>query len=89
MPYGKKGMVLSKKNKRLQAVRNNPKNVRFETLQRIMFDYGFSETSPSGGSSHYTYHKGVHRITIPKDNPVNKIYVKRVIEIIDMLGDEV
>jgi hypothetical protein len=54
----KRGMVLSKKSKHLQAVRNNPKNVRFETLQRIMLDSEFSETTPSGGSSHYTYSKG-------------------------------
>ncbi|MCL2633785.1 MAG: toxin HicA [Oscillospiraceae bacterium] len=76
---------MSKKEKQLQAMRNNPQNVRFETLQRIFLDHGFVETSPGGGSSHYTYHKGIYRITVVKDKPVNKIYVKRAIEIIDTI----
>jgi len=74
---------LGKKDKQLQVIRNNPKNVRFETLQGIFINHGFVETAPSGGSSHYTYHKGIYRITIPKNNPVNKVYVKQAIKIID------
>jgi hypothetical protein len=76
---------LSKKNKQLQAIRNNPKNVRFETLQGILLSCGFIETVPCGGSSHYTYHKGIYRITVPKNNPVNGIYVKQAIKIIDKI----
>ena len=79
---------MSKKDKLLQKIRNNPTNVRFETIQNIMLNYGFKETQPSGGSSHYTYHNGIYRITIPKDIPVNKIYIKKAIEIIDKLLDE-
>ena len=79
---------MSKKEKMLQSIRNNPRNVRFEAIQSILLSYGFSETQPSGGSSHYTYHRGIYRITIPKDNPVNKIYIKKAIEIIDKLEAE-
>jgi hypothetical protein len=53
---------LSKKDKRLQAIRNNPKNVRFETIQGILLTYGFTETKPKGGSSHYTYHRGSYSL---------------------------
>ncbi|MCL2391683.1 MAG: hypothetical protein FWC66_03620 [Oscillospiraceae bacterium] len=49
---------------------------------------GFKETAPRGGSSHYTYHKGIYRITIPKDTPINQIYIKQVIRIIDQLEAE-
>ena len=35
-----------------------------------------------------TYHNGIYRITIPKDIPVNKIYIKKAIEIIDKLEAE-
>lgn len=76
---------MSKKDKQLQAIRNNPTNVRFETIQGVFLDHGFVETSPSGGSSHYTYHKGIYRVTVVKNKPVNKIYVKRAIEIIDII----
>ena len=79
---------MSKHNKLLQKIRNNPTNVRFETIQKIMLYYGFIETTPVSGSSHYTYHKGIYRITIPKDIPVNKIYIKKAIEIIDKLEEE-
>jgi len=77
------GVILSKHDKELQAIRNNPKNVRFETIRDILLRYGFVETSPRGGSSHYTYHKGIYRITIPKDSPINSIYIKQAIRIID------
>jgi len=54
-------------------------------IQSVLLSYGFIETVPGGGSSHYTYHKGIYRITVPKDNPVNKIYVLQVIKIIDKM----
>ena len=79
---------MSKRDKLLQSIRNNPTNVRFETIQKIMLSYKFTETQPSGGSSHYTYHRGIYRITIPKAIPVNKIYIKKAIEIIDKLEAE-
>jgi len=79
---------LGKYDKLLQKIRNNPINVRFETIQKIMVWYGFKETTPNSGSSHYTYHNGIYRITIPRDIPVNKIYIKKAIEIIDRLEAE-
>ena len=80
---------MSKRDKRLEAIRNNPKNVKFETIRRILLNHGFTETVPSGGSSHYTYHKGIYRITIVKDKPINSIYIKQAIKIIDVLEEDV
>ena len=79
---------MSKRDKQLQVIRNNPKNVKFDTIQSILLNYGFKESAPGGGSSHYTYSKGVYRITVVKNKPVNSIYIKRAIQIIDMLEDE-
>lgn len=79
---------MTKKSKQLYDLRNNPKNVKFERLRNIFLSYGFTETTPRGGSSHYTYHKGIYRITVPKSTPVNQIYVKKAIEIIDKLEEE-
>ena len=78
---------MSKRDKQLQAIRNNPKNVRFEAIQSILLNYGFTETTPKSGSSHYTYHKGIYRITVPKDSPVNQTYIKQAIRIIDKLEE--
>ena len=79
---------MSKRDKLLQTIINNPKNVNFETIRNILLNHGFSESIPRGGSSHYTYHKGIYRVTVVKDKPVNSIYIKRVIRIIDMMEDE-
>ena len=76
---------MSKKDKELQSMRNNTKNVRFKTLQSVLLNYKFTETAPGGGSSHYTYHRGIYRITVPKDHPVGRIYVKKALEIIDKI----
>ena len=74
---------MSKKDKELKAIRNNPKNVRFEVIQRIMLRYGFSENISSHGSSHYTYRKGELRVTIVRENPVKTYYIKDAIAILD------
>lgn len=80
---------MSKRDKQLDAIRNNPKNVKFETIQNILLNHGFIETAPGGGSSHYTFHKGIYRITIVKDKPVNSVYIKQAVKIIDILEEEV
>ena len=79
---------MSKRDKQLQAIRNNPKNVRFETIQSILLSYGFTETTPGGGSSHYTFSKGIYRVTVVKNKPINSIYIKQAIRIIDIMEEE-
>jgi predicted RNA binding protein YcfA (HicA-like mRNA interferase family) len=79
---------MSKKDKLLDTMRNNPKNVRFKTIQNVLLSYGFTETVPRGGSSHYTYHKSIYRITVVKDKPVNSIYIKQAIDIIDTMREK-
>ena len=79
---------MSKRDKQLQAMRNNPKNVKFETIQNVLLNHGFSESAPGSGSSHYTYSKGSYRVTVVKDKPVNSIYIRKAINIIDLLEDE-
>lgn len=76
---------LSKRDKLLSKIKNNPTNVKFETLQTILLHYGFKERIPKGGSSHYTYILGNLIITIPKQKPVNKIYVKQFLKLIENL----
>ena len=73
---------MGKREKLIEKIKNNPNNVKFETLQNLLIYYGFSERQPKGGSSHYTYNYKDYIITIPKHKPVNKIYVKRVLEIL-------
>ena len=74
---------MSKRDKLLKSIRNNPSNVKFETLQKLLLYYGFTERKPRGGSSHYTYTLNHYILTVPKHKPVNKIYVKLFLKMID------
>ncbi len=77
---------MSKRDKLLEKLKNNPTNVRFETIQDLLLHYEFKERQPSGGSSHYTYTYKSTIITIPKHKPLKKLYVTRVLELLEELG---
>ena len=77
---------MSKKDKLLQKLKNNPTNVKFETLQSLLLYYGFTERTPKGGSSHHTFTYRNQIITIPRHKPVKRIYVKKVLSILKDLN---
>lgn len=87
--YGtiEQGETMSQFEKLLERIKNNPKSVRFEELQKILEKYGFVGSQPQGGSSHYTFRRtDGKKMTIPKHSPyVKAIYVKLVI---DLIGEE-
>ncbi len=76
---------MSKLEKLLQRIKNNPKTVRFEELDKVLRREGYEPSQPRGGSSHYTYKKfGGRSITIPRQLPyVNECYVR---DVLDTLG---
>lgn len=78
--------VVSKKEKKIRKIVQNPKNVTFEILDSILLEFGYEQRSPKGGSSHYTYSKEgeEHIITVPKKKPVKEFYVKRVISLLNL-----
>jgi hypothetical protein len=81
---------MSKFEKLLERIRNNPKTVSFEELDRILIRYGFTCRQPRGGSSHYVYTLGDYpSITVPYKRPfVKQIYVKKVIEILEQIEED-
>lgn len=71
---------------------NNPKDVKFEDLDKLLTRAGFECRQPRSGSSHYTYHhpKLIEVLSIPKARPIKAIYVKKAIAAIESVGrDEV
>ena len=75
---------MSKLEKLLERIRNNPKNVRFEELDKILIHYGFTKRQSSGGSSHYYYTKGEKLLSVPFHKPhIKVIYVERAIELLE------
>ena len=74
---------MSKWDKLLCRILNLSNEIRFDELKKILEYYGYTMYSPRGGSSHYTFRKiGNTPITIPKYEPIKKIYVKKVKDLI-------
>jgi predicted RNA binding protein YcfA (HicA-like mRNA interferase family) len=63
--------------------------MRFAELKSVLEAYGYSMSSPNGGSSHCTFRKpGKNPITIPTHEPIKKVYVEMVKRVVMEEGDE-
>ncbi len=70
---------MSKFEKLLSRIMSLDKGMRFNELKKILESFGYTMTAPRGGSSHYTFRKaGCNPITIPKHEPIKKVYVELV-----------
>lgn len=75
---------MSKFDKLLEHITLLSKDMRFDELRKVLESYGYTMHSPKGGSSHYTFRKpGKMPITIPKHEPIKKVYVQMVKEVIE------
>ncbi|WP_303862007.1 type II toxin-antitoxin system HicA family toxin [Alkalibaculum bacchi] len=82
---------MSHYKKLYNKIKNNPKNVSFSEIDRLLTKCGrFTCRGPRGGSSHYTYsHPDLKEIiTIPKDKPIKPIYIKRALKFFDLVNEE-
>ena len=78
---------MSKWDKLLSKIQTLSKDLRFNELRKVLESYGYVMNAPKNGSSHYTFRKpGCQPITIPKHEPIKKIYVKIVKQIVE--GEE-
>jgi predicted RNA binding protein YcfA (HicA-like mRNA interferase family) len=78
---------VTRSNKLYARIVNNPKDVNYEQLDKLLLKYGFERSNPGTGSSHYTYRHPelVDILTIPFKRPVKAIYVKQAIAAIKQL----
>lgn len=76
---------MSSREKLIDVMRNNPKDVPFEKIKSILLYYGCRVRQRGGGSSHYifSHHALDYRLTIPKRRPIKAHYVKDVLKMID------
>ena len=75
---------MSKWDKLIEKILNLSKDMRFDELRKVLESYGYVMNAPRGGSSHYIFRKpGAMPITIPKHEPIKKIYVQMVKEIVE------
>ena len=71
---------MSKWDKLLTRICSLSKDLRFDELRKVLESYGYEINAPRSGSSHYTFRQP---ITIPKHEPIKKIYVEMVKQIVE------
>ena len=75
---------MSKWDKLLGRILSLSKDMRFDELKKVLESYGYVMNGPNSGSSDYTFRKaGKSPITIPKHEPIKKIYVEMVREVVE------
>ena len=76
---------MTKLDKLYTRIVNNPKDVKYEDIDKMLRKYGFECRQPSKGSSHYNYyHPSLpDLLCIPYARPIKAIYVKRAINAIE------
>lgn len=75
---------MSKSEKLLEKIRNNPKAVSFDDLDKVLRGYGFVRRQLRSGSSHHYYTFGALTLSVPYKRPyVREIYVKQALALIE------
>lgn len=70
---------MSQWDKLVQDILRLDPNLRFEDLCKALIQIGYTMDQPRGGSSHYTFRKsGYLPITIPKQKPIKKAYIRLI-----------
>lgn len=78
---------MSKWEKLLEKICSLSRDLRFDELRRVLESYGYTMYAPRSGSSHYTFRKpSCQPITIPKHEPIKKVYVEMVKQIVESEG---
>lgn len=71
-------------DKLISRISTLSKDMRFSELRKTLERYGYTMNAPKSGSSHYTFRKpGKRPITIPKHEPIKRIYVEMVREVVE------
>ncbi len=80
---------MSKWDKLLSRITTLSNDLRFDEVRRILESYGYCVKAPIGGSSHYTFRKqGYPPITIPKHEPIKKVYLEMIRAVLESEGLE-
>ena len=80
---------MSQWDKLIAAILAEDRGLRFEDLKKALLRMGYTAEQPRGGSSHYTFRKpGCMPITIPKHQPLNRVYIELVAEAVKRYLEE-
>lgn len=81
---------MTKREKLLERIKRNPKNVRFETLRKVLEWYGFEVKRTRG--SHFSFVKRIEGrkrvLVVPYTHPLKAVYVKQALALIAVIEGE-
>lgn len=85
MAYNSRMDHASRRRKRYQKIKQNPKNIRFEDLRHLLEDYGFELKRTKGSHHSFVGHVGNEKITvvIPYRRPLKEVYVRNALAILE------
>jgi len=72
---------MTKRQKRLEKIRRNTRNVSLADFEALINAYGYIEE----GSKHPKAIIGIHTMTYKRENPIKSCYVEELLDIIDSL----
>jgi hypothetical protein len=75
---------MTRADKREQKIRENTKNVSLEDFEWLIFRYGYIKA----GGSHPVAIIGQQSYAYPKTNPVRQVYVKKLLEYLELIDKE-
>lgn len=76
-----------RRQKRRRKIAENPTNIRFEDLRRLLEDYGFDLKRSKGSHHSFVGIIGDEKVTvvIPFRKPLQAVYVKKVLALLDQI----
>jgi hypothetical protein len=79
---------MTKTRKLLEKMRHNPRDWRIEELETIAKHCGINVRKSGGSHVIFDHPKWIELLSIPARRPIKPIYVKKLVSLIDMLGDD-
>jgi len=80
---------MTRKSKREERIRNNPKNVSFDDLRGVLEDHGFSLAHGKSSHNVFVHDETKKSLTTPKSgNNVKPEYVKQALAAIDEVEEQ-
>ena len=76
---------MSKLDKLITKLKNNPKDVKIETIKKIADNYGLTYSLGKGDHLNIKHPKIDYILTIPAHRPIKPIYIKKLLSMIEEL----
>lgn len=74
---------MSKSDKLLVKMRNNPRDWHIQDIEKVAAYYGFEKRHHSGSHVTFSHAKLDQILTVPAHRPIKAVYVKKLLALID------